>query len=525
MKKKISQILILMSIAGIAMLFVIGVKLSKKSMFELIKERRVQNDELVVNLELNDMVPGADAYMHRYTFPVRTEDEGKCIFLYAEAWDEEGNSLQTVIDDTKKNECVEVNFDEEVEILVYSDREYYEGTIRFTNLPVVSLNSYDEWINEEYRNRVHYYADTYVIDPYYKKENKEEYYTVSKSEFFKRGSTAYKLPKTAYKLNIKKPRKKGLENRSVSLLGMRDDDDWVLDAAYVDPSRIRNKLASDIWNLIVQTSNSNNEYILQGEFVELYIDQRFQGLYVLKEPVDKKTIHAQASDYLVKAAYNQDNVFGIVGTIGITDTSDWGGYQLTYPKVTNYSRIWESLEETYRKINELKSESIDAYRELIDLDNIIDYYILLLVTGANDNYGKNINIVNNLEKPQISIVPWDLDMSFGLYYNAEAERMSEKKMHIIDQIDSFYPVSILTKNCEQEFFDLVRYRWIELREDVLNNQNINGLINSYIDKLDAGNVLQKEATRWNENDICFEIEEIRSWINERLKVIDDLYGY
>jgi len=516
MKKKISQILILMSIAGIAMLFVMGIKLSKKSMFELIKGRRTQNDELVVNLELNDMVPGTDAYMHRYTFPVRTEDEGKCIFLYAEAWDSEGNPLQTVIDDTKKNQCVEVSFDKEVELLVYSDKEYYEGTIRFTNLPVLSIYTYDGDVDEKYR--MHFYSKSYIIDPYFDAD-KSEYYIESKAEHFKRGSTAYRFPKASYKFSLKKINKdKERVNRSKQLLGMRDDDDWVLDAAYTDPSRIRNKLASDLWNVITDSSSSQYRYYLNSEYVELYIDSSFQGLYVLKEPADWKTANLTDGDFLVKATQKTSVTQGMINH-SYENIKEWNGYELEYPDTDNYVYYWQKLMTLYDEIN---NDSLEKLSDYFDVDNMIDYYILLNITSANDNSWKNVLFNYDSSNKKLSVIPWDIDLSFGLHYDDLSELLSQKRMNEFQDIHTFYPFSRLESN-DSRTKELIKKRWEELRDSSLSDENILKLIDEHLQVLSAGDILNKEASRWTFLDYKSEIEEIRQWLTKRIQFLDEYF--
>lgn len=512
--------LILMSIAGLAMLFVMGIKLNKKSMFELIKERRVQNDELVVNLELNDMVPGTDAYMHRYTFPVRTEDEGKCIFLYAEAWDSEGNPLQTVIDDTKKNQCVEVNFDKEVEILVYSDREYYEGTIRFTNLPVLSIYTYDGDIDEKYR--MHFYSNSYIIDPYFDAD-KSEYYIESEAEHFKRGSTAYRFPKASYKFSLKKINKdKERVNRSKRLLGMRDDDDWVLDAAYTDPSRIRNKLASDLWNVITESTSSQHQYYLNSEYIELYIDSSFQGLYVLKEPADWKTAKLSANDFLVKAIEKTMVTQGQVNT-AYENMKVWNGYELEYPDTDNYEFYWEKLMSLFDEINNGDNNSLEKLSDHFDIENMIDYYIFLNLTSANDNSWKNILFNYDSFEESISIIPWDIDLSFGLHYNDLTDFLSEKRMNEYHDIHTFYPFSVMESIDNTKTKELIQKRWEELRDTSLSNENIQKLIDRQLDVLSAGDILSKESSRWAQLDYANEIEELYQWIIKRIQFLDQYF--
>lgn len=521
-KKKLISALLLVCFTGLMLVFILGGLIDKKSRVILLKSHRMPNSELVTRLELNDMVPGVDAYMHRYTFPVRTEDEGKCIFLYAEAWDEEGKPLHTIIGNSDKNQCVQVNFDEEIDLLVYNETEYYEGTVRFTNLPVISLNQYDMWINTEKNNREQMYANVYVINPYFENQN-SQYYFESEAEFFKRGNTAIYFPKPAYRLNLKKRNREQRINRSEPLLGMRNDDDWILDAAFTDPSRVRNKLASDFWNIITKTSESEEHYFLNSEFVELYVNSEFYGLYILKEPIDKKTLSLKEGDYLAEGYRNDiENVYGNPDVEIIEDVF-WGGYQMVYPQEGVYYPYWQSMQELYEKINTLDTEQISDYEKYIDIDNVIDYYILLLLTCADDNSAKNIHVTGNVFNNKFRIIPWDLDLTFGLYFYPGAELVSKKDISNYIQIDDFYPVTELIESCSEQFYELVSFRWTELREGALSDDEIHNHVDNVYNYLTITDVLIKENKRWFEFDFAGEIREIPKWLRLRLEYIDSLY--
>ena len=64
---------------------------------------------------------------------------------------------------------------------------------------------------------------------------------------------------------------------------MRDDNDWILNPLYADVTRMREKIAYDIWNNITDASEHTLEYC------ELILNNTYAGLYCLQEPVNAKT--------------------------------------------------------------------------------------------------------------------------------------------------------------------------------------------------------------------------------------------
>ena len=61
----------------------------------------------------------------------------------------------------------------------------------------------------------------------------------------RRGGTAYNRPKKSYKIEFWVDEYES-EHKDVSFFGLIPDDDWVLDAMYIDKARIRNILSFDI---------------------------------------------------------------------------------------------------------------------------------------------------------------------------------------------------------------------------------------------------------------------------------------
>jgi hypothetical protein len=88
-----------------------------------------------------------------------------------------------------------------------------------------------------------------------------------------RGRWSRRFPKKSYALEVRDP---DGSNRDVGLLGLPADDDWILYAAYNDRTLIRNVLA-------YETARRTGRYAARTRFVELRVDGRYHGVYVLME--------------------------------------------------------------------------------------------------------------------------------------------------------------------------------------------------------------------------------------------------
>ena len=84
-------------------------------------------------------------------------------------------------------------------------------------------------------------------------------------------------PKKGYRLEL---------SESKSLLGMREDDDWLLFALYFDYPRMRMKLAMELWRDLLPTNPT--AIFPDSEYVCVYVNGEFQGLYLLVEKNDRR---------------------------------------------------------------------------------------------------------------------------------------------------------------------------------------------------------------------------------------------
>jgi hypothetical protein len=127
----------------------------------------------------------------------------------------------------------------------------------------------------------------------------------SQASMHVRGQTSRAYPKKSYKLSLKQRSLGGNQrNNLVSLLGMEQDDDWILYAAFNDPERMRNTFSHQLWHEIsTQRENIGMNTGTTGKFVELFINNRYWGIYVLMRPIDSKSLRLSEKTSLTKQEY------------------------------------------------------------------------------------------------------------------------------------------------------------------------------------------------------------------------------
>jgi len=86
------------------------------------------------------------------------------------------------------------------------------------------------------------------------------------------------------------------KKRNLSLLGMDKNDDWELHSLYTDDSMMRERMASTIWNQVIQQDKTQYYYGLETAYTEVLINNQYVGVYNLSEHADGKSLELQEED-------------------------------------------------------------------------------------------------------------------------------------------------------------------------------------------------------------------------------------
>ncbi|MEO0469957.1 MAG: CotH kinase family protein, partial [Bacteroidota bacterium] len=243
-----------------------------------------------------------------------------------------------------------------------------------------------------------------------------------------RGNTSLSFPKKSYRIELWAD-EEGLNNENESVLKMRDDDDWLLDGMWNEPLSIRDKSAMEMWLDFGRVQDVDRQDIVLGaarEYCELFIDGAYKGLYYIGERLDRKQLKldkctdqsdggelykAKAWDAAVIAfslpEYDNNNLL-------------WGGYEVKYPEETG-KFDWGKLKafKEYFK-GSLPNDFENVYPQKVDVDNLIDYFILINILGAFDNAGNNVFIARKDQSSPYYFVSWDYDATVGLDISGNA---------------------------------------------------------------------------------------------------------
>ena len=138
------------------------------------------------------------------------------------------------------------------------------------------------------------------------------------------------------------------------------------------------------------------------------------------------------------------------------------------------------------------------------------------MVSAADNTGKNTFLGRKSQEEPLFIVPWDLDASFGRFWNGSMLGYTEiHSNNLYDRLLELDP---------NNFKNKLKNRWLELRINILSPDNLMDLFETNFNQLQKSNILDIENTKWGlHTNLTEEQEYINSWINNRINFLDTYY--
>jgi len=212
-----------------------------------------------------------------------------------------------------------------------------------------------------------------------------------------RGSHTRKYPKKSFQLKFVAPDH------------YKGDQEVHLNAEFADPSLIRNKLSFDFFKRIGVLSP-------QADHVLLYMNERFAGIYLRIESVDKHFLQKRnLPDGPLYYAINSNANFSLLkARTSEVKSSLESGYLRKYG--THHDDAY--LRDLIYKINITPKAQFEAeITKILDVDHYLRWLAGAVCTQNYDGFIHNYALYCNQEKSQFSIIPWDYDATWGRNVN------------------------------------------------------------------------------------------------------------
>ncbi|MDA3930782.1 MAG: CotH kinase family protein [Prolixibacteraceae bacterium] len=387
-------------------------------------------------------------------------------------------------------------------------------TLKLTLLPVIHISQNFEAIKDEPKIIAH----LNVQDPQ-GKSSINEYCGI---EF--RGGSANGQPKKSYGFEIYDDAE-SMSSKNMRLLGMYNDDDWILDASYIDKANTRNRVSFDLWSDIQNDAEERGNTVLysatKGQFVELFVNNSYKGLYCLNERVDAKMLGLKSSISSGGLLYKSEEWSSATTFSGVPDTANfvetWAGWEQKYPSPNTFS-YWKPL---YDYVDFVSNSSDSDFEKQIfsnlSSDQAIDYFILMNMIYGLDNAGKNILLAKLDVSQPFFMCPWDMDATWGRNWKGEE--------YTANDLVTFNLYKRLSKTAPDNYELQLKNRWNELREEVLTLPNIVNKFESYQQLFIEAGAYQRELETWPESmpNIYDELIYIETWLEKRIAFLDNYF--
>lgn len=283
-----------------------------------------------------------------------------------------------------------------------------------------------------------------------------------------RGGYSISFPKNSFEIDFKE---------DISISGLPADDDWILNANFIDKTFLRHVISYKIF----QQMGSGN-IASKTRYIEVSTDSIYNGLYVLMEKMDRSTLGVSKSE-TASYIFKDPNLF----RKDYHQHSIQNYNQQTFPKIDirNQDESIQGLREFI--LNSSESEFQNQFDHHFDTDNILDWNILLLLSGNKDGVLKNFYLYKTSESQPSKITPWDYDHSFG--------RDGDGAAHEVNNNIGLERSILFNRLLKSKWYrKLLKDKWISHNEHLLKEDNLFELIDGTL--LEFKEVIDRNFEKW-----------------------------
>lgn len=450
-----------------------------------------------------------------------------------------------------------------IELTNASENVDLSAKIRFTFLPIVELNC------SSVNSKAYTTGSLRVTDP-----ASLGYDSLMIAAFKYRGASSSNYPKRSYAIKLRDENGNSVDRK---LLGYRSDNNWILDAMYIDLACMRNRVATDLWNAFeCKPYYADREKKVRtgtrGKFVEVILNGQWWGLYCMTEKMDRKQLKLKKFVPAAQSTTGENEVHGVLYKsnqwtyevfMGHESNDDNDNKQVIYPhkKVSDYKNIlgketwceyefkypdyedeaveWRPLHDAANMVATSFILNIDSVKSRFDYPMLRDYYLFIDLLLATDNHGKNLfwyaYDTQGPEGDKLSLAPWDLDGTFGQDWDGVITNTKDVTLDFDTYIKNYehgqFAIFDLIKSRSEWQQDL-KDRYAELRiKGVISGDSIANRFANYASLFEASLADQREQNMWSKayhsrhKDIQGGATYAESWIRRRVNWLDQKYGF
>lgn len=329
---------------------------------------------------------------------------------------------------------------------------------------------------------------------------------ILKGKIKQRGGSSIGYPKKSYSVKL---------NEIKGLLGLKENKSWILTSSYLEKSLIRNVLSYDLF----RNWDSNN-VAPKIEMIQFFHNGNYEGIYQLTEKINKTSLEIDKKSG--EAIFKDCAVFSKT-RIEPQEGETYYHQKYPNPKKKDYTPFMDSLKDFI--LNSSDSVFAGKVEEVFDIENIMDWQIMIMLSNNGDAVYKNFYLYRKGGKFKIAI--WDYDSGFG--------RDTDNELNLMKTTSHWERNSIMDRLFNQNvnnYQERLHARWNKLRE--------NGKISiqdfeKRVDKLESElkPFVERNFERWPVTDSHYwdeytweqEVGVLKDFINLRIPQLDKKFNY
>ena len=298
-------------------------------------------------------------------------------------------------------------------------------------------------------------------------------------------------------------------------VGWGKQNEYCLKANWIDKTHSRNivtaRLAAEIQKKYGVMEQAPNNGLIDGFPVEVYINDQYHGLYTWNIPKSAWQFGMEKDNpnHIVMCGENWEPAALFYELPNLDSWSVEAGPE-NEETLAKFSRLADFI------MNSSDEEFKEHFAEYIDMDAMLNYFVLAELANLHDNFGKNMLIATydgNIWYPSL----YDLDTSWGTWWDGS------QLYDYQNELACFSSVNNLAARVQTLFAQELHDRYFELRKDILTKEHILELFNEF----DAGipaDAKVREAERWGENIPGYDLTQVEEYLDSVIERLDEKYA-
>lgn len=472
-----------------------------------------------------------DASSHTFFLPLDMEDEeweqGIISGLYFLDDKEKKADVLFYDDYTKSNKKDAIASGQGYPFLALNKDGYQEYNLVFSGLPMITF------AGTEYQAVDGSQMFQLAI---YNTDHKSDWVTECYTQARLRGNTSLTYEKKSLRLYLKELEEDGsFQKTNKNLLGLRDDDDWILNALYADNTRVRDQLCIDLWNELGANNQSfGKNYGTDSEMVEVFINDGYQGIYDLMVPIDAKQLgidktseQLSRNEDVIERIYKKKYSREWMASDFTDDLPDAnainyrGGFYLQGDTVLQNTEEWNALYKIASDMEASDEEFANHILSYNDQQNLIDNWLFYQAIAGFDNENKNYYyVVRNRDGREYGyFVPWDMNISFGMVY-ADNVYFSEELPEIVTEPVTWQPAQRMIELDVDGSKQLLQSTWKQWRMHEFSDKEIAERIQNLEHKIKDSGAFLREDARYPNGNQKEDFSYMYDFAKERMAYVD-----